>query len=104
MVTRKVLGILLLISVLGNAFLLYRVIDLGVTTTYGADEIGRRSSQAADAQKLFTLLMTHVSRADVLAAAGKTGLEILDKQDEGTYVGNILFIFSGDQVTAVKFD
>lgn len=98
------LGLLLSISVLGNALLLYRVIDLGVTITYGADEIGRRSNQAADVQKLLPLLMTHVSRADVLSAAGKAGLEVIDKGDEGLYVGDILFAFSGDLVAAVKLN
>jgi hypothetical protein len=103
-IMRKVLGIALLVSVLGNIVLLYRVLDMGVTTTYGADEISRRGKQVADVQKLLPLLMPHTSRADLLGAAQKAGLEIIDKGQEGMYVGDVQFIFSGDQVTAVKFD
>jgi hypothetical protein len=98
------LGILLLISVLGNAVLLYRVFDLGVTTTYGSDEIRRRSQQAADAEKLLPSLVSGTSRMDLLNAAQKTGLEVLDKGEEGLYVGGIHFVLSGDRVAAVKFE
>lgn len=101
---KKALGILLLLSVLGNAILLYRVLDLGVMTTYGDDEVSRRSKQAADAQKLLPLLMLDTSRADVLSAAQKAGLEVIDKGEEGLYVGDIHFVLSEDRIVAVKFD
>jgi hypothetical protein len=84
--------------------LLYRVFDLGVTTTYGDDEISRRSQQAADAQRLMPLLMPGASRADVLSAAARAGLEVLDKGEEGLFVGSMHFVFTQDRVAAVKFE
>lgn len=101
---KKALGIALFLSVLGNLVLLYRVFDLGVTTTYGADEISRRSRQAADAQKLLPLLMPGTSRSDVSSAARKVGLEVIDKGEEGLYVGGIHFVVADDRVAAVRFD
>jgi len=98
------LGIALFSSVLGNIVLLYRVFDMGVTMSYGADEISRRSQQIADVQMLIPLLMPHTSRADVVTAAQKEGLEILDKRDEGLYVGGIQFTFLGDRIAAVNFE
>lgn len=101
---KKILGIGLLISVVGNIVLLYRLLDMGVTTTHGADEINRRGQQLADVQKLLPLLMPNVSRVDLLSAARKADLEFLEKGEEGVYVGGIQFLFSGDQVVAIKFE
>jgi hypothetical protein len=101
---RQALPILLVLSLLTNGVLLYRVFDLGVTTTYGADEIDRRSEQAAGAQKLLPLLMPSTSRADLLTAAQKSGLEVLDKGEEGLYIGGVHFVLSGDRVTAIELE
>lgn len=100
----KILGVALALSLIGNVALLYRVLDLGVTTTYGEDEVNRRNQQAADVQKLLPLLMPNMSRSHVLSAAQAAGLEILDKGEEGIYVGSVHFVLSGYQVTAIKFD
>lgn len=88
----------------GNAVLFYRVLDLAVTETYRGDEISRRSRQAADAQKLLSLLMQHASRADLLSAAQRAGLEVLHKGKEELYVGDLHFVLSGDRVAAVRLD
>ena len=101
---KKTLGVLLLISVLGNAVLIYRVFDLGVTTTYGSDEISRRTQQVADAQKLLPPLLSGTSRMELLSEAQKAGLEVMDKGEEGLYVGGIHFVLSGDRVAAIDFE
>lgn len=101
---KRVASIVLWISLLGNAALLYRLFDLGVTTTYGADEISRRNQQAAQAEKLVPLLLQSTSRAEVLSAAQKADLEVLEKGEDGLYVGSIHFVFVGDQVAAVSFE
>jgi hypothetical protein len=104
MAMKTLFGVLLVISIIGNAILLYRVLDMGVTTTYQSDEIKQRGEQLEGIQKLWSSLLPNTSRADVLNAARKSGLEVLDKQEEGLYVDGIHFVFSGDQVTAVKFE
>lgn len=94
----------LVLSVLGNCILLYRVLDLGVATTYLSDEVRRRGQQTEDARKLLSFLVTHQSRADVLDAARVTGLEVLDKGEAGVFIGSIHFIFSDDEVSTIEFD
>jgi hypothetical protein len=88
---KKTLGGLLLMSVLGNVLLIYRVFDLGVTTTYGSDEISRRTQQVADAEKLLPPLLSGTSRTELLSEAQKAGLDVMDKGKEGLYVGGIHF-------------
>lgn len=46
-----VIRIALFISISINIALLYRVFDLGVTTTHGSDEIGYRQRQALELKK-----------------------------------------------------
>jgi hypothetical protein len=101
---KNVISIALLLSVLGNFVLLYRVFDMGLTSTYEADEISRRGHQVANVQKLLPLLVPNMSRANLLSAARKANLEILEKGEEGLYVGGIRFLLSGDRVVAVNFD
>jgi hypothetical protein len=101
---KNTLGFLLFISAVGNAVLLFRVFDLGVTTTYGSDEISRRTHQVADAQKLLPPLLSDTSRKDLLSAALKANLEVLEKGEEGLYVGGIHFVLTGDRVAAIEFE
>jgi hypothetical protein len=104
MLTRKILPVLLLISVLGNLGLAYRILDLGTTITYGADEAVRRNKQVSAMQKLFPALLEDRSRFGLADTAGRLALEVLDKGAEGTYVDGIQFIFVGDQVSGVDFN
>jgi hypothetical protein len=104
MLTRKILPVLLLISVLGNLGLAYRILDLGTTITYSADEAVRRNKQVSAMQKLFPALLEDRSRFGLADAAGRLALEVLDKGAEGTYVDGIQFIFVGDQVSGVDFN
>lgn len=99
----KIIKLALLCSILINVTLLYRVIDLGVTTTYGADEINYRNRQASDLKKLLPLLLKSTSQEQVLLAARQAGLEVMKKIDEGTYVGTVLFTYSDGKVIAVDF-
>ncbi len=97
----RVIRLALLCSVLLNAVLLYRVFDLGVTITYGADEIHYRNRQTSDLKKLMPLLRKSTSQEQVLLAAKQAGLEVIKKPGEGTYVGAVLFTYSGDKVITV---
>ena len=101
MLKGRMVVILLLISVLANFGLAYRVFDLGVTITYGNDELARRGRQVEAMQKLFPAVLKDRSRSNLTDVAGKLGLEVLDKGDEGVYIDGVQFIFSGDQVSAV---
>lgn len=91
----------LVISVVINFALLYRIFDLGVTTTYGSEEILQRNQQVRELEKLLPLLLITTSREQVLHAANQAGLEVTEKREEGTYIGMTLFSFSDNKVTAV---
>jgi len=56
----KVLIVLLVASIAVNVFLLYRVFDVGVTTTYEGSEIKSLKQQQTQIQKLFPLLQKDV--------------------------------------------
>jgi len=100
---RRALSIALLLSIIGNVVLLYRVVDLGVTVTHTADEISYKSKQLTDIEKLWPALAPKLSRADLLTAAHKTGLEVMEKKDEDSlFLGEVQFLLAGDQVTAMK--
>lgn len=101
---RKLFNALLGLSLLGNAFLLYRVVDTGVTNTYQSSEIKQTQQQLQAVQKLWPSLMPNVSRERVLDAARKADLEVLDKQAEGIYVSGVHFIFQEDHVSTIAFD
>lgn len=103
MLTKRLLSIFLLISVLGNFFLMYRVLDLGVTTTYQESEIALRIKQMEAMERLFPALVASTSRSQLLDAAEKLELETFDKGSEGVNVGGIMFIFSDNRVSAVDF-
>lgn len=98
------LGVVLVISVVGNAILLYRALDSGVTATHGADEIDRRNRQTEDARKLMRVLLSDFSHADVVSAAEKAGVPVIDKGDEGLFVGEVRFAMSEDRIVDVQFD
>ncbi len=100
----KGLWIALALSVLANILLFYRIVDLGVTMTYGADELTRREGQLSTMQVLLPHLVNTATHATIQKAAQKAGLEILDKGAEGLYVGEVHFIFTGDTLTSVKVD
>jgi hypothetical protein len=101
---RKTLGIALGLSVLANAVLLYRVLDLGSATTDEAVEIRHERAQLGAIQKLLPLLPPSVSREDLVNAAREAGLDIFDKGTEGLLVGTVLFTLSEGRVVAVKFE
>lgn len=86
---------------LDKCCLLYRVFDLGVMTTYEMDEIHCRNRQASELKKLLPLLLKSTSQEQVLLAVKQAGLEVIKKSGEGTYVGTILFTYSGGKVMAV---
>lgn len=97
----KIIRLTLLCSILINAVLFYRVLDLGVMTTYGVDEINYRNRQASDLKKLLPLLLKSTSQEQVLLAARQAGLEVIKKPGEGIYVGTVLFTYSDGKVMAV---
>jgi hypothetical protein len=73
----RVLIVLLLASIAANVFLLYRVFDVGVTTTYEGSEINLLKKQQAQMRKLFPFLQIGISRDALLSAAGREGLEVI---------------------------
>jgi hypothetical protein len=94
----------LLMSLVINLGLAFRVLDLGAVITDGSDEIIRRGKQVHAMQELFPAILKDGSRVNFATAAEKLGLQVLDKNDEGVYVEGIQFIFSEGQVSAVDFN
>ena|SRR5215813_6643744 len=94
----------LVASVCLNFVLIYRVFDMGVMDTSRSDEIQRREHQAKTAEKLLLELLPATSRGDLRTAAQRAGLEVLDKGDEGMYVGGIQFVLSKDRISAIWFN
>src|SRR5882762_11267363 len=100
----KVLIVLLVASIAVNVFLLYRVFDVGVTTTYEGSEIKSLKQQQTQIQKLFPLLQKGISRDALLGAARGTGLEVIEKTPDQVYVGTIEYVLRDGMVVDVRFD
>jgi hypothetical protein len=98
------LGVTLAMSLVGNAIVLYRALDSGVAATHCADEIDRRNQQTEDARKLMRVLLADSSRADLVGAAEKAGVRVIDKSNEELYAGEIRFAVSEDRVVAIEFN
>jgi len=96
--------ILLILSVVANAFLMYRLLDTGVTTTYQSAEIKSLLKQQADMKKLIPLLQKGTSRDTILGAAREAGLEVMQKEPDMLYVGTVEFLFKDGRLSEVKFD
>ncbi len=102
---KRVIGFALLLSIVANLALLYRVLDTGVSLTHQADELGYKSRQLADVEKLWPVLMSKISRSDLMEAARKTGLDVMEKKSEKSLiVGHVQFLMSDNQVAAIKFE
>ncbi len=100
----RVLTVLLLASIAANVFLLFRVFDVGVTTTYEGAEIKSLKRQQSQIQKLFPLLQKGISREVLLDAARGAGLEVIEKTPDQIYVGAIEFLLKDGMVVEVRFD
>ena len=94
----------LILSVAANAFLLYRLLDTGVTTTYQSAEIKSLLQKQADMKKLFPLLQKGTSRDTLSNAAREAGLQVMQKEPDRLYVGTIEFLFTDGRVREMKFD
>src|SRR6266403_4319316 len=99
----KILIGFLVASIAVNVFLLYRVFDVGVTTTYQGSEIKSLKRQQAQIQKLFPLLEKGISRDALLGAARGAGLEVMEKTPDQVYVGAIEFVLRDGMVADVRF-
>lgn len=95
---------LLILSVAGNAFLLYRLLDTGVTTTYQSAEVKSLLQQQAEIKKLAPLLLKGIPRDTLEDAARKTGLQVMPKESDTLYVGTIEFLFRDGRVNDINFD
>jgi hypothetical protein len=100
----RILVVLLAASIAANVFLLYRVLDVGVTTTYEGSEIKALKQQQAQIQKVFPLLQKGMSRDALLGVAHGAGLEVIEKTPDQVYVGAIEFVLKDGMVVGVKFD
>ncbi len=102
---KRVIGFALLLSVVANLALLYRILDTGVSLTHQADEIGYKSRQLADMEKIWPVLMPRISQTELMDAARKTGLEVMEKKSENSLViGHVQFLLSDNRVVAIKFE
>ena len=95
---------MLVASIAVNVFLLYRLFDVGVTTTYQGSEIKSLKRQQAQIQKLFPLLQKDISRDALVGAARGAGLEVMEKTPNQVYVRTIEFVLRDGKVVDVRFD
>jgi hypothetical protein len=100
----RVLPVCLTLSAVVNVFLLYRVLDTGVTTTYEASEIKSVRRELADMQKLFPVVSVGTSHEELVSAARKVDLEVIEKKQGNIYVGSVEFLLRDDKVAGVDFD
>lgn len=100
----RILLTLTILSAAANAFLLYRLLDTGVTTTYQAAEVKSLSQQQAEMKVLSRLLLKGISRDALEDAARETGLQIMQKEPDRVYVGTIEFFFKDGRVSDVNFE
>jgi hypothetical protein len=102
---KRIIVIALSLSVVVNLVLLYRILDTGVSLTHQSDEIGYKSRQLANMEKMWPVLMPRISRTDLLEAARKTGLEVMEKKSENfLIIGHVQFLLSDNRVVAIKFE
>jgi len=95
---------LLVLSVAVNAFLLYRLLDTGVTTTYQSAEIKSQLQQQAEMKKLIPLLLKGTSRDTLMGAAREAGLQVMQKEPNRLYIGTIEVLFTDGRVSDVNFE
>jgi len=99
------LRLLLVVSMAGNAYLLYKLIDHGVSITYQADEQARRGQQLA---ALSALLMEYAkgdSRNALVQRAKQVGLHVIDKPGENYFwIDEIRFDIVDDRLADIKLD
>ena len=100
----RILLALSILSVAANAFLLYRLLDTGVTTTYQSAEVKSLLQQQAEMKKLAPLLLKGTSRDTLLGAAREAGLQIMQKEPDRLYVGSIEVMFTDGRVSDVNFE
>jgi hypothetical protein len=100
----RILLALSILSVAANVFLLYRLLDTGVTTTYQSAEVKSLLQQQAELKKLVPLLLKGTSRDTLLDAARQAGLQIMQKETDRLYVGSIEVVFTDGRVSDVNFE
>lgn len=100
----RILLTLAILSVAANAFLLYRLLDTGVTTTYQSAEVKSLLQQQAEMKKLSPLLLKGISRDALVVAARDKGLQVIEKEPDRLYVGTIEFLFKDGRVSDVNFE
>jgi hypothetical protein len=96
--------ILLILSLSINIFLSYKVFDLGVTVTYMQEEQNTNRRQFSDIEKIFPNLVHDLSKSRILDAGKKSNLMVIDKQEEGIYIGSIYFQYSKNGLLKINFD
>jgi len=104
MLSRNLLIGLLGVSFLGNAFLIYRLVDMGVTVTHGEEESGRRNEQVRVVEELLAVFMSKPSKAELIEAAKESHFDVLDKGEDGIYVGEVRFNFSEDKLASLSLN
>lgn len=91
LVTKRVLGVLLIASVFANLFLLYGIVDQAVTIDDHASELARKQSQLDAATKLFRPFLKGQNPAALLSTAKKEKLEVLPKSGDEIYIEQVKF-------------
>jgi hypothetical protein len=102
--TKRLLGGLLLVSVIGNLFLLYTTVDQAVTIDHHGSELSRRQNQLNAAAKLFRPIVKDAPGAMLLTTAQKEGLEILPKTKNELYIEQIQFELADGKVSDFSFE
>lgn len=98
----RILTAALLLSLVGNGVLLWRILDLGVTTTYLDDQNQIFDRTLNDLEKLLPSIVGQSSRASIASLATKSGIGVLDKGSDGLLIGTMYFRFSDGRLMEVR--
>jgi len=96
---------ILLVSLILNAWLGYRILNLGVTITHQSDQIKFLNGQVKDVEKLWTKQVERSSSSALIEAAKEVGLEVIEKRNEHAfYLGRIKVLLTDDRVAKIVLD
>ena len=102
-VRTKVLVSILALSCAMNVFLLYSVIDRSDALADHASQIGLRERQVRAAEPVFATLLEGQKSRDLLLAAKQANLQVLEKNQDEIWVGEVEFRSRGGELQSVDF-
>ena len=92
----------LVVSLLMNLLLLWRVFDLDVTTTHLAEENQILDRTLRDLERLLPSAIGTISREHLEGLARSAGIEVHAKEECGLLIGTMYFLFSEGRLSRIE--